>query len=144
MILELLMLHFSKLTQTAFAAMCRLGEAYGLHRMSAFTIADASHLPRPIVAKVLTDLARAGLVCGARGPGGGFKLARPPDKITLEDIVRIFDKCDVLQAEKCSLGVQDCGRQRQCPLHVQYLSLQSQLHELLHDYNLLSFTVPRS
>lgn len=61
------MLQFRKLTQTALAAMCRLSEAYGIHRLSAFTIADASQLPRPIVAKVLTDLARAGLVLGHGG-----------------------------------------------------------------------------
>lgn len=135
------MLHFSKLTQIALAAMCRLGEAYGSHRMTAVTIADASHLPRPIVAKVLTDLVRSGLVNGTRGPGGGFQLARPPDQITLWDIVGIFNKCHMTMAEKCPLGVQACGQQKPCALHVHYLLLQSQLHELLHDFNLFSLTV---
>lgn len=136
------MLHFSKLTQTALAVMCQLGEAYGSHRMTSFTIADASHLPRPIVAKVLTVLARSGLICGARGrgPGGGFQLARPPDQITLWDIVGVFDKRHFTMGEECPLGVQGCHHQRPCSLHVQHLLLQSQLHQLLHEFNLVSLT----
>lgn len=132
------MLHFSKLTQTALAAMCRLGETYGSRRMSAFAIADASHLPRPIVAKVLTGLARAGLVCGTRGPGGGFQLARPPEQITLGDIVGLYDKCQYFLTCDCLFGVKRCRLRRTCPLHAQHVLFQSQLHHLLQECSLLS------
>jgi Rrf2 family transcriptional regulator, iron-sulfur cluster assembly transcription factor len=139
MILELLMSHFSKLTQTALAAMCQLGEAYGTHRLNAFAIADASHLPRPIVAKVLTYLARAGLVSGTRGPGGGFQLTRAPEQIRLGDIVNVFEKCSSLDERKCPLGVSRCGLKGQCPLRIHYVLFQSQLNRLLQDNSLLSF-----
>ena len=139
MILELLMLHFSKLTQTALAAMCRLGEAYGTHRLNAFAIADASHLPRPIVAKVLTYLAQAGLVSGTRGPGGGFQLTRAPEQISLGDIINVFEKCISLVEGKCLLGVSRCRLHGQCLLRIQHALFQSQLNHLLQDNSLLSF-----
>lgn len=135
------MFHFSKLSQTALAAMCRLGEAYGAHRMSAFAIADASRLPRPIVAKVLTDLARAGLVCGARGPGGGFQLTKPPDQITLGEIVALYDKPQLIQEIACPLNGKGCCMPCQCPLRMQHAIFQSQFRQLLQDCSLLFLTV---
>lgn len=132
------MFHFSKLSQTALAAMCRLGEVYGIHRMSAFAIADASLLPRPIVAKVLTDLARAGLVCGTRGPGGGFQLTKPPEEITLGEIVGLFDKIHLLQDSDCALRAKCCGLPYQCPLRGQLDLMQSQLQQLLKEFSLHS------
>ena len=132
--------HFSKLTQTALAAMCRLGEAYGTHRMSAFAIADASQLRRPIVAKVLTDLARAGLVGGARGPGGGYQLTRPPEQITLGEIVGLYDKRPTFLEDECPLGVKGCRWSGQCPLRVQQVLFQSQLQLLLEENSLHSLT----
>lgn len=44
---------------------------------------SASHLK-----KVVRTLTRAGLLEGIRGPGGGFHLALPPDRIGLGQVVR--------------------------------------------------------
>lgn len=134
------MLHFSKLTRTALAAMCRLCEAYGIHRMSAFAIADASHLPRPMVAKVLTDLARAGLVSGTRGPGGGFQLTKPPWQIPLGDIVGLFQKSLVSLQPDSSFGRKERRLTFHCPLRMQQALMQSQLQQLLQEFSLHSLT----
>jgi Rrf2 family transcriptional regulator, nitric oxide-sensitive transcriptional repressor len=42
------------------------------------------------------DLARAGYVATQRGAAGGFRLARPAEKITLGDIVRTLEAGQVL------------------------------------------------
>jgi len=42
-------------------------------------------------AKVLQQLARAGLARSVRGVGGGFQIARDPREITMFDVVTIFD-----------------------------------------------------
>jgi Rrf2 family protein len=44
-------------------------------------------VPKAYLAKQLQALSKAGIVTGARGPAGGYRLARPADKITLRDIV---------------------------------------------------------
>jgi len=48
-------------------------------------------IPRGALAKVFQDLVRAGLALGARGVGGGYRLARPATAITVLDIITIFD-----------------------------------------------------
>src|SRR5215470_18295317 len=49
-------------------------------------IAQKYKLPTAYCAKVLSQLARAGVLRSDRGPHGGFRLNRPADKITLYDI----------------------------------------------------------
>lgn len=50
---------------------------------SARDLAEFQRLPVPFVRKLLTQLAAAGLVEGAEGVRGGWRLARPADRITL-------------------------------------------------------------
>lgn len=80
-------------TQHAIAALSRLAELYNEpdRRASSIEIARNRNLPKPVVAKILTILAQAGLVTGAPGPGGGYRLARPPAEISLRQVADLFD-----------------------------------------------------
>ncbi|MGI6253347.1 MAG: RrF2 family transcriptional regulator [Aminivibrio sp.] len=60
-------------------------------RMSAKKIAETVHVSEGHLAKVLQKLTKEGLVTSARGPGGGFKLARPASDISLYDIYRVIE-----------------------------------------------------
>jgi hypothetical protein len=51
-------------------------------------IADALDAPRNYMSKTLGLLAREGLITGARGPTGGFRLERSPGELTLAEVVR--------------------------------------------------------
>lgn len=44
-------------------------------------LAARRHIPRPFLARLLTELAHAGVVVTSRGPAGGVALARPPAEI---------------------------------------------------------------
>ena len=48
-------------------------------------------LPDAYLAKVLEALVRAGLLSATSGPRGGFRLARPPEDITVADIVEAVE-----------------------------------------------------
>ena len=50
-------------------------------------IADRTGLPQPYLEQILLALKGAGLVRSKRGVGGGYVLARPPEAITLGQIV---------------------------------------------------------
>jgi Rrf2 family transcriptional regulator, iron-sulfur cluster assembly transcription factor len=119
----------SKATQMAVAAMSRLAEDYHHPErwLTAAEIARARHLPRPVIAKTLSVLARAGLICGSPGRGGGYRLARPPADISLLDVAVLFENSG---KAVCPYGPQYCGTYAICPLHESL----SAVHRLTEDY----------
>jgi Rrf2 family protein len=54
-------------------------------------IAERYEIPENVVAKVVQQLARAGIARGARGVGGGYRLARPPAEVAVQDIIDLFE-----------------------------------------------------
>ena len=71
---------YGRRTEYAMAVMSRLAEVYdgGETRLCAADVAESRGLQQPFVAKILSQLSRAGLVIGSRGPGGGSAPARVP------------------------------------------------------------------
>ena len=53
-------------------------------------LAEQTEAPRSVLEQVMPTLRTAGLVRSVRGPSGGYRLNRPPDEITLERVVRLF------------------------------------------------------
>ncbi len=43
------------------------------------------------LAKVLSELARAGMVESVRGVGGGYRFAANPHRVTLMDVIQLFE-----------------------------------------------------
>ncbi len=54
-------------------------------------LAEEIGVPAHYLAKVLATLARGGLLTASRGTRGGYRLARPAEKITLIEIVEPFE-----------------------------------------------------
>jgi Rrf2 family protein len=79
------------------------GSGYALHALNhlaerpnggpvaAHAIARACHIPELFLRKILESLVSAGLLRSARGPGGGYALARPAPRITLLEVVEAVD-----------------------------------------------------
>lgn len=63
------------------------GETVSLGR----EVAERVRVPPPYLAKILSTLARAGLVQATRGVRGGYRLARPAAEIRLVEIVEPFE-----------------------------------------------------
>jgi Rrf2 family protein len=54
-------------------------------------IAEAQSIPFKFLENILLDLRRAGLVVSQRGPDGGYRLDRPPEEITIAEVIRAVD-----------------------------------------------------
>jgi Rrf2 family protein len=54
-------------------------------------IATENHIPRKFLDAILLELRNAGILNSKKGKGGGYHLARPADKITAGQIIRILD-----------------------------------------------------
>jgi Rrf2 family iron-sulfur cluster assembly transcriptional regulator len=90
-------------------------------------IAQAEGIPLPILSKVLQDLVRKGLLVSRRGPGGGFRLARRLDLITLRDVVAAIDGLDPFYV--CVTGLPGCSDETPCPLHDMWKEMRAGLME---------------
>ncbi len=55
-------------------------------------IADKYGVSSHHLAKVLAELARAGIVESVRGAGGGYRFAGNPRRLTLMDIIQMFEE----------------------------------------------------
>jgi Rrf2 family protein len=56
------------------------------------TIAEAHNIPLRFLVQILLQLKGAGLVASTRGASGGYHLTRPPDMISVADIINIIDR----------------------------------------------------
>ena len=52
------------------------------------SVALAQGIPRSFLENILNQLKRAGVVRSQRGPEGGWWLLRPPETLTLADVIR--------------------------------------------------------
>jgi Rrf2 family protein len=55
-------------------------------------VAQKYGIPEGALAKVFQQLVRAGLATGTRGIGGGYRLVRPASKVTVLDVLHIFER----------------------------------------------------
>lgn len=119
------MLTFGKTGSVAVAAMSYLAELSSSGKAaSAAGMAKARGLPVAHVSKVMGRLSAAGLVVGEKGPGGGYRLARPPREISVLDILSIFDQSRL--PILCPFGPNWCGLENPCPWHDRMVALQEE------------------
>ena len=92
-------------------------------------MARAENIPAPMLSKILQELVRKGLLESRRGPGGGFRLARRPELITLRDVVAAIDGLDHFL--ECAVGLERCADDAPCPLHDTWKGLRTQMMNYL-------------
>jgi Rrf2 family protein len=85
--------------------------------LPAAAIAAYHDVPPAYLAKHMQALARAGIVTSARGAAGGYRLARPPQEISLMEIADAVDgsepafRCtEIRQRGPCAAKPEDCTK----------------------------------
>jgi Rrf2 family cysteine metabolism transcriptional repressor len=61
-------------------------------RLRVKAISDAQGIPLRFLVQILLQLKGAGLVASTRGASGGYQLARPPEQISLADVINVIDR----------------------------------------------------
>lgn len=103
-------------------------------QVSLAEIAQAQHLSLAYLEQLFGPLRRAGLVASARGPGGGYRLARPPGRITISEIVLAVD--EPIQATRCEEGGPGCLAGQRCLTHDLWAELGDQIRLFLEGVTL--------
>lgn len=82
------------------------------------TISSAQNIPKRFLEQILNDLKSAGILESKRGITGGYRLKRPPEQISLAEIIRhiegplapvgcvsekFYERCSCPSEEKCGI-----------------------------------------
>lgn len=94
------------------ATICLAYQDEGL--VSTSDLAQVTKVPMNYLAKVLQLLARADIVTGRRGVGGGYRLTRPAKEISMLDVINAIDP--IKRITSCPLDL-DNHSGALCPLH---------------------------
>jgi Rrf2 family protein len=102
----------------ALRALLVLGLRYDQSVVRIQTIAEEQRIPKRFLEQILNDLKAAALVQSKRGVAGGYRLARPPEQITLAAVVRhiegalapvscvserFYEKCSCPDESRCAI-----------------------------------------
>lgn len=130
----------SKKGEYALRSLINLGLAAeagrGLVRVS--ELADGDQLPVKFLEQIMQVLKEAGLVESERGKFGGYRLAKPADRIVIGSVIRLIDGplapigCVSQTAyEKCT-----CPDEAHCGLRMLMLDVRNALAGILDRYTL--------
>jgi Rrf2 family protein len=78
-------------SEYALLALLHLARSYGDDYVNTETVATAQHIPRKFLEQIFLTLKRAHYVHSAKGQHGGYRLAKPPEAITLAEVIRLID-----------------------------------------------------
>jgi Rrf2 family iron-sulfur cluster assembly transcriptional regulator len=94
-------------------------------------IAQRQEISLSYLEQLFARLRRGGLVVSARGPGGGYRLARPAEETRIADIMIAVD--EPIKATRCEMGSpKGCtGQQTRCITHDLWEELGRQIHIFL-------------
>lgn len=86
--------------------------------------------------QLFARMRRAGLVSGVRGPGGGYRLARPAAEVTVADIIASVN--EPIKATRCEEGsAKSCiGRHGRCIAHGLWQEMGDRIHLFLASVSL--------
>ena len=128
------MLRLSKKVDYAIILLSHLGEASG--PVSAQEMASNYHLPQPMIANILKQLAASKLVESTRGVQGGYLLHCKANQISLAEIVRVID--GPFNFVECAHGASECCVSATCPTRVPLQALHKRLYEFMDSVTLES------
>ncbi len=96
-------------------------------------IAKRQDLSLSYLEQLFSRLRRQGLVASVRGPGGGYRLGRGMDEISIADIILAVD--EPLDATQCG-GQANCQSDHRCSTHDLWTNLNKRMYTYLDSVSL--------
>ncbi|HET7704294.1 MAG TPA: Rrf2 family transcriptional regulator [Candidatus Limnocylindrales bacterium] len=129
-------LELTKRADYAIRASLALARTGGDERRSVRRLALEEHIPARFLVQVMGDLVAAGLVEGAAGRTGGYRLRRSPVAITLLDVVEAVEGDS--RRRRCVLRGGPCRIVGVCDVHAVFAAAQDDLLKHLAEATLES------
>jgi Rrf2 family protein len=93
--------------------------------LPAAVIAQRMDVPRRFLPQIMQDLVRADLVEAAPGRGGGYRLTRAPEAVSLLEVIEAVE--GDIRRQTCVLRADACSSLRACGVHHLFASAQDAL-----------------
>jgi Rrf2 family protein len=117
----------------ALRAMIYLSRLESGKRAATSQIASEQHIPPSFLAKIISQLAIAGLIHTSRGARGGVSLARIPEQISVLDVVEAID--GPIALNECTHDLNSCPYGEDCVIRPLWCEAQSELVNRLKSTN---------
>jgi Rrf2 family protein len=117
----------------ALKALLNIAAHDGLPRQVS-AIAQDEAIPRKFLEAIMSDLRRAGLVESLRGVQGGYRLARPAERISFAEVVRVTDGPLAMLPCVSQMAYQrceDCPDEHACALRRVFAEVRDAVRGLL-------------
>ena len=124
-------------TDYALRAMVNLAGHYGGGVVSTRQLSTEEDISYQYAAKIMQLLHAGGLVKSTMGSHGGFSLARPPEKVSLLDIIKAVQ--GAISLNDCFLEVDACPRRSTCAISAKIAGLQEYIEKSLAGITLAEF-----
>ncbi|MFC2175585.1 RrF2 family transcriptional regulator [Bacteroidota bacterium] len=122
---------FSKACEYGIRATLYIAQnAAANNRVSLKEISKKIDSPEAFTAKILQQLARNQIIISYKGPNGGFQIHEESlHTIYLNQIVDAIDGDTIYRG--CGLGLHECNASEPCPLHDQFMTIRTELKNML-------------
>ncbi|MDY0072839.1 MAG: Fe-S cluster assembly transcriptional regulator IscR [Thauera sp.] len=117
----------------AVTAMIDLAEHEAGGPVALAGIAERQQISLSYLEQLFGKLRRHQLVSSVRGPGGGYRLARPGEQITVAEIILAVD--EPLDATQCG-GQENCRDAKRCMTHHLWSNLNKRMYAYLDSVSL--------
>lgn len=101
--------------------------------VSTADVARREKIPYQFLRKVAGDLVAAGVLKAGRGVKGGVSLARPPESITVLDVVMAIDPPAI---NDCTVDPSQCDRRDYCAAYPVWMKVQQETERVLRGVKL--------
>jgi Rrf2 family iron-sulfur cluster assembly transcriptional regulator len=119
----------------AVMAMVDIGTHGSGRPVSLAEIAERQDISQEYLEQLFVKLRKAGLVLSARGPGGGYRLARDPEDIVIFDVIAAVN--EPLRMTRCEGDAIDgCVKGERCCTHDLWSSIGRQVNTFLANVTL--------
>lgn len=120
-------MQLNQATDYACRAVLHLAELPFGSVVNAQTLSEVESIPLRFLLKIMRTLTKAGLIKSYRGVDGGFGLAKPPEEISLLDVVTAREGPIVIH--RCLAEREACSKHctHECPVHATLGRLQDEL-----------------
>lgn len=134
-------MRLSNLADYAVVLMCAAARQCGSVPLQAPKLAEQTQIPGPTVQKLVSQLARAGLLVASRGSGGGVRLARPAAAINLADIIEAIEG-PITLTSCVEEGRQDCALHSNCKVQPHWPAVNGAVRGALANISVASLITP--